>query len=288
MSARAPSSAYSQEVIGDINFTARKAKAIVPISNDLIRFAQGSADAMVRDDLIRQLAVLEDASFLRGSGTVWTPKGMRYLAASGNIIASTTVFNVSTAISDMTALINALESAYVPMSSPHWFFSQRTKNFFYDARDWLAASCSARSMNRGLFRGIPFSWSQSIPQNLGTGGNASEVYLVDMDEFMIADVPGLMIDASQEATYSDGTNLHSAFDQDEMVIRIIAEHDCNVKHTAAIGVMPPASSGSKSQGHPGPAAAPCARRRRRPALRIEGFPQCFPSSPTSAAISKPR
>jgi HK97 family phage major capsid protein len=231
------SSAYTQEVIGDINFTARKAKAIVPVSNDLIRFAQGSADAMVRDDLIRQLAVLEDASFLRGAGTVWTPKGMRYLAAAANIIGSNQAFNVATAIADMTSLINALESAAVPMTAPHWFFSQRTKNFFYDARDAVGGFLFRAEMDRGFFRGIPYSWTQSIPQNLGGGANASEVYLVDMDEFIIADVPGLMIDASQEATYSDGTNLHSAFDQDETVIRVIAEHDCNVKHTSAIGVL---------------------------------------------------
>ena len=232
------SSAATQEAIGAVNFTARKAKAIVPVSNDLIRFAQGSADAMVRDDMIRQLAVLEDANFLRGAGTVYTPKGMRNLAAAANILTSQSSFSVTTSIQDMTSLVNALESAFVQMSAPHWFFSQRTKNFFYDARDSVGGFLFREEMDRGQFRGIPFSWTQSIPQNLGGGANASEVYLVDMDEFIIADVPGLMIDASQEASYSpDGSTLNSAFDRDEMVIRVIAEHDCNVKHTASIGVL---------------------------------------------------
>jgi HK97 family phage major capsid protein len=232
------SSAATQEAIGAVNFTARKAKAIVPISNDLIRFAQGSADAMVRDDMIRQLAVLEDANFLRGAGTVYTPKGMRNLAAAANILPSQSSFSVTTAIQDMTSLVNALESAFVPMAAPHWFFSQRTKNFFYDARDSVGGFLFRAEMNGGLFRGVPFSWTQSIPQNLGGGSNASEVYLVDMEEFIIADVPGLMIDASQEASYSpDGSTLNSAFDRDEMVIRVIAEHDCNVKHIASIGVL---------------------------------------------------
>lgn len=232
------STAYSQEVIGDISFNARKAKAIVPVSNDLIRFAQGSADAMVRDDLIRQLAVLEDAAFLRGAGTQWTPKGMRNLADASTVIPATAAFNVTTAIADLTALVNALESAFVPMTNPHWFFSQRTKNFLYDARDSVGGFLFRAEMDRGTFRGYPFCWSQNIPQNLGVGGNASEVYLVDMDEFIIADVPGLMIDASQEASYSpDGSSLVSSFDKDETVIRVIAEHDCNVKHTKAVGVL---------------------------------------------------
>ncbi len=232
------SSAATQDVIGDINFSARKAKAIVPISNDLIRFAQGSADALVRDDLIRQLAVLEDTAFLRGMGTQWTPKGMRFLAASANIIASQSGYSTATAISDMSSLVNALEAAAVPMTNPHWFMSQRSKNFLYDQRDSVGGFLFRAEMDRGTFRGIPFSWTQSIPQNLGVGGNASEIYLVDMDEFIIADVPGLMIDASQEASYSpDGSSLVSSFDKDETVIRVIAEHDCNVKHTASVGVL---------------------------------------------------
>ena len=232
------SSAASQEVIGAVNFTARKAKAIVPVSNDLIRFAQGSADAMVRDDMIRQLAVLEDSNFLRGAGTVFTPKGMRNLAAAANILPAQASFSTSTAIQDMTSLVNALEGAFVPMNTPHWFMNGRSKNFFYDARDSVGSFLFRQEMNAGTFRGIPFSWTQSIPQNLGGGSNASEVYLVDMDEFIIADVPGLMIDASQEASYSpDGSTLNSAFDRDEMVIRVIAEHDCNVKHIASIGVL---------------------------------------------------
>ena len=71
--------------------------------------------------MIRQLAVLEDANFLRGAGTVFAPKGMRNLAAAANILVSQSSFSVTTAIQDMTSLVNALESAFVPMSTPHWF-----------------------------------------------------------------------------------------------------------------------------------------------------------------------
>jgi len=234
------STAYTQETFGEINFSAKKAKAIVPISNDLIRFAQSSADMIVRDDLVQQLAVLEDQNFLRSAGSVYSPKGIRYLAASANILTATTSsYSVTTAIADLQGMVTALENAYIPMKNPAWFWSAKTKNWLYDARDSVGGFLFRDEMDRGRFRGIPYYWTQSIPNNLGGSSNYSEIYLVDMDEFIIADVPGLMIDASQDASYSsDGTTLtNSAFDRDETVIRIIAEHDCNIKHTASAAVL---------------------------------------------------
>ncbi len=233
------STAYTQESMGEITLQARKAKAIVPISNDLIRFAQSSADMVVRDDLVRQLAVLEDQNFLRGVGSAFAPKGMRYLATSSNVLAATLSYNVSTVIADLQGMVVTLQNAYIPMTNPHWFWSPKTHNYLYDARDSVGGFLFRDEMDRGMFRGIPFSWTQNIPSNLGGSANQSEIYLIDMDEFIIGDVPGLMIDASQEASYSsDGSTLtNSAFDRDETVIRIIAEHDCNIKHTASACIL---------------------------------------------------
>jgi len=233
------STAYTQESVGAITFSAKKAKALVPISNDLIRFAQSSADMIVRDDLVRQLAVLEDQNFLRGLGSVNAPKGIRNLAASANVLTATLSYNVTTVISDLQTMVTTLQNAYIPMTNPAWFWSPKTMNYLYDARDSVGGFLFRREMDAGQFRGHPFFWTQNIPSNLGASANQSEVYLVDMDEFIIADVPGLMIDASQEASYSsDGSTLtNSAFDRDETVIRIIAEHDCNIKHTAAACVL---------------------------------------------------
>jgi HK97 family phage major capsid protein len=232
------STAFTQQSIGEITLQAKKAKAIVPISNDLIRFAQSSADMIVRDDLVRQLAVLEDQNFLRSAGSQWAPKGLKYLA--GNTThATVSSYSVTTAISDLTGMVNQLQGAYVPMTRPTWFWSHKTMNYLYDARDSVGGFLFRAEMDRGSFRGFPFFWTQNIPNNLGGSTNQSEIYLADMDEVIIGDVPGFMIDASQEASYSsDGSSLtNSAFDRDETVVRIIAEHDMNVKHTAAITVL---------------------------------------------------
>ena len=142
-------------------------------------------------------------------------------------------------MSDLTGMVTQLENSNVSMTNPVWFWSAKTKNYLYDARDSVGGFLFRAEMDRGMFRGFPFAWTQNIPNNLGGSSNQSEVYLVDMDEFIIADVPGIAIDASGDASYStDGSTLtNSAFDRDETVIRIIAEHDVNIKHSASATVL---------------------------------------------------
>jgi HK97 family phage major capsid protein len=50
---------------GQLKMSAKKLAALVPISNDLIRFSSPQADAIVRDDLIGAVAQAEDSNFLR-------------------------------------------------------------------------------------------------------------------------------------------------------------------------------------------------------------------------------
>jgi HK97 family phage major capsid protein len=232
------STAETQETVGQITLQAKKAKAIVAISNDLLRFSDRSAEMMVRDDLVKQLAVLEDQSFLRGAGVAWGPKGLKYLA-SNTTHATVSSYSVTTAISDLTGMVNQMQGAFVPMTSPVWFWSAKTKNYLYDARDSVGGFLFRAEMDRGMFRGFPFAWTQNIPNNLGGSSNQSEIYLADTDEILIGDVPGIAINASGDASYStDGATLtNSAFDLDQTVIRIIAESDINVKHTASITVL---------------------------------------------------
>ncbi len=233
------------EQFGQVRLSARKLMARVGISNDLIRFASPQADAVVRDDMVAQIAVAEDRAFLRGPGSQFSPKGMRNWAPAGNLIPSVALsFSVTTVISDCTSLVNALENANVKMIDPVWFMSQRTKNYLYDARDSVGGFLFRHEMDKGLFRGYPFEWTQSIPQNLAitlsgtTTANATELMLVDMADFVIGEVPGLIIDASQEATYTpDGVTLVSAFDNDQTVIRVIEQHDCAMRHDASVAVL---------------------------------------------------
>jgi hypothetical protein len=77
--------AKSEEQFGQITLTWKKLGVLVPISNDLIRYSSPSADAVVRDDVVRAMAQREDQAFLRDDGTerhaegpeVWINDGER-------------------------------------------------------------------------------------------------------------------------------------------------------------------------------------------------------------------
>ena len=60
----------------NVRLSARKLAALVPISNDLLRFASPSVDAIVRDDLVQSMSLRMDIAFLRGAGTEQSPRGL--------------------------------------------------------------------------------------------------------------------------------------------------------------------------------------------------------------------
>jgi len=65
----------SQQAFGEIVAQAHKLTALVPISNDMMRYADPAVDAIVRDDLVKVNALREDLAFLIGEGTQGSPRG---------------------------------------------------------------------------------------------------------------------------------------------------------------------------------------------------------------------
>ena len=72
---RTSRSRSAQPKVGAIVASYKKLTALVPISNDLMRYADPAADAFVRDDLVKVIALREDLAFMLGDGTQDTPRG---------------------------------------------------------------------------------------------------------------------------------------------------------------------------------------------------------------------
>ena len=114
-----------QQKIGQVALEERKATARVPVSNSLLRFGGDApgVERVVERQLLAAYGSKEDAAFLCGLGSQWTPKGLRYSAATVN--TATQSYSVTTVLSDLTGLINALEVANVKMIEPCWFTTRR-------------------------------------------------------------------------------------------------------------------------------------------------------------------
>lgn len=229
----------SQQTTGNIVLTAKKLTALTPLSNDLIRDTSGMADAMVRDDLVKQMALAEDLKFIRGDGTNSAPTGLLFQMNSGNKFNATQAGATATLAevnADLQKLIGKLEDNKVPLDFERCVFklAPRTRRFLMQLTDSVGRYFFAEEMATGRLLGYRFLVSQQIPTNLGSGTNESEFYFTHMDEVLLGDNLALELTVMPNGTYdSGGGTIVSGLSNDQTVVRAISKHDIALRHDVA-------------------------------------------------------
>ncbi len=254
----------TQQGLGQIVASYKKLTALVPVSNDMMRYADPAVDAFVRDDLVKVLALREDLAFISGDGTQSTPMGYtafanRYAvtgggsaaawsssanstaASGGNFITSNETYTLATVASELGGLVNKLDTANVPDIKRVWFMHPRSYNYLYNVQNSLGVYVYREELSTGKLLGYPVRKSTQIPVNLydttGAHTDCSFVILAEMDETMILDSMSLELAVSREGMYVDSnSNTISAFQNDQTLIRAIAEHDFQLRHDASVAV----------------------------------------------------
>lgn len=264
----------SEPTLNRIVATYKKLTALVPVSNDMMRYADPAVDAFVRDDLVRVMALREDLAFLLGDGTADTPRGFLSFANSwvgakggtigvwstsansvfavnaadpanstgGNFITANQTPTLATVQSELAGAVNRLDSANVPETRRAWFFHPRTYNYLFNAVNSLGLYVFRDELMRGRLLGYPFFKTTQIGTGYwnadGSNKDLSFVFLVEMSEDMIFDSMQMELAVSREGTYVDENGATvSAFQQDQTIIRAISEHDHQIRHDASIAVI---------------------------------------------------
>ncbi len=230
----------SQQGVGQIVASYKKLTALTPITNDLMRYSDPAVDALVRDDLAQVIARREDLAFIRGDGTSDSPKGFATFCLPTQKIASTAAYTLSTAANELGGLLNKIESANVPMQNLVWIMAPRVKNYLLNVQNSNGFYVYREEMTQSkTILGWPWKVTTQIPVNLTVGANSdcSELYLVAMSQAMLFDSMRLELAVSREGTYTDANGaLVSVFQQDQTLIRGIAEHDFHMRHDEAIAM----------------------------------------------------
>ena len=227
---------------GDIMLTWKMLRTDAAISATLLQQAAFNADTIVRNDMIGAMMVAEDRAFLRGDGTEFSPKGLlnwvnTTLAASTFPVATDVEGRIAAITNDMNALILALEDNDVPMPSPGIIMAPRTRQFLSTFRSQLGALVWPEINDLGTFFGIPLRHTTSIPKNIGTGGNRSEIMLFETTDAVIGDSMQMEIDASNTATYTQGGQMRSAWDRFQVAIRGITQVDFAMRRPESGAVL---------------------------------------------------
>jgi HK97 family phage major capsid protein len=224
--------------VDQMSMSAKTLRALVPITNQLIRRASMGVVQMVRDDLLEGVAVKEDAVFIRSSGDDLTPKGLVALMPAGNKLAITVgAATLDSVTGDLRRLRLRVINANVPMISCGWIMSWRTKLFLETLRDGNGNLAFAEVADKGTLYGYPIGTTTSVPDNLGAGGNESELYFGDFSQLLIGDTETVTIASSDTAAYDDAGVIRSAFSNDETVVRLIAEHDTGTRYAVAFAML---------------------------------------------------
>lgn len=226
----------SQWTTNNIVLSAKKVTGLVPLSNESLRFSSIDLDRFTRDDLIAGFRVKKDQQQLRGSGTAYGLKGLRYLAATGNVSGTngTTLDQVTADIEDC---ILALEENNVPVTKRGWIFAPRSRSYLMTLRGVQDNWAFRPEMLAGTLLGFPWRATTSVPKNLGGGGDESEVYYVEFDDIIAADVHDIELESSDVAAFKDEAgNIQASFADDQTVIRAIGRHDLQARRAESIAV----------------------------------------------------
>lgn len=226
----------SEQTFGQINLTWKKLAVIVPISNDLLRFEAVGADAIIRDDSLYAMAQREDQAFLRGDGSLHTPKGILNWTPSANKFDANVSTTLATVTTDLSDAILRLRQGNVKFINPGWIMAPRTEMYLRSIRDTNGNFAFKEEMDRGLLFGWKYASTNEVPITLG-GGTESEIYLVDFADCIVGESNTVTVDSSSEASYWDGSALQSAYARDLTLLRLIAHHDFGVRHEESLVVI---------------------------------------------------
>ena len=259
----------SQPAVGAVNASYKKLTALVPVSNDLMRYADPAADAFVRDDLVKVIALREDLAFLLGDGTAGTPRGFLSFAeqwatqnggtagvysttgnstyttngsSGGNFITSNATYTLATAASELGGAVNKLDTANVPDFRRVWFMHPRSYNYLFNVQNSLGLYVYRDELMTGKLLTYPVKKSTQFPINIhdttSTNVDLSWIFLVEMTDALLLDSMSLELFVSREGSYTDaGANQVNLVQADQTLIRAIAEHDFQMRHPASIAAI---------------------------------------------------
>lgn len=226
----------SEPTFDKLDQSFKKLTGLVPIGNSLLRHSGFAMAQMVRDDLLKVMALREDLAFIRGDGSANTPRGIRNWLLAANWTAALNSGVAATAAAAESALrrvVSRVEDANVALTNPGWIMRASAKNFLANLRDAPGNKLFPSIEANGQLLGAPIYTTTQIPNNLATAGDETEIYFGEFSEAMIGDSMDLSIGVSTEAGYYDGANYISAFQNDLTLMRAISEHDFALEHDVA-------------------------------------------------------
>jgi HK97 family phage major capsid protein len=218
----------SQATYGEVNLKAKKLASLTPISNDLLRYNAVGIDGWVADDLMRNAKVALDDAFLNGAGTAHTPLG---LANTPGVQTWAPASGTDLSVKTPTGMLAKLKQANIPMENVKWLFNPIGESWLEDLA-FASGPFAFPSLDSGKLKGYDFIESATVGYD--STNSKADFWVGDWSQFLWGVGYDISVEMSREGTFDDGNGNHiSAFQNDLTLVRLITEHDFNVRHAEA-------------------------------------------------------
>lgn len=176
-----------------------KVAGIVVLTEELVRFSNPSAEAVVRDDMIATIAQFLDQQFIDPS----VPAVSNVSPASvtnGVSAVSSTGATLAQVEADVKSLFSKLIAANIDLSSGTWVMHPRTALSLSLLRTTQEIVAYPQiTPQGGSWFGLPVVTSANVPVGVTTG-EPTTITLVNAGDVLLADDGGVTLDASREAS----------------------------------------------------------------------------------------
>ncbi len=225
----------------NIQLTFHKFGALSYTSKELLEFSPLDAAGIVANDLTSRLALLQDRTFINGTGAGGTPVGKIASVATGNKIPNTTSSGVTfqTASADlqnlelqMTANLVDDEGDFVFLMHPSVvaFLKQLSSTF--------GIFPFAAELNEGKLNGHRVMTTTQLATNLGAANaNLTNIVLMKPSHAIIGDAYRWAISMTTDGSFLDGATQVNTFGQDLVAFKATNANDFALMHNVSAAVL---------------------------------------------------
>lgn len=192
---------------------AHKLSVIVPVTEELLADANTGIAEVVAQILADSFAAKEDAAFL-GFDPTGPITGLYEATAAVQKLPST-----GDIVTDSAQALAAIEAAgYEPtgfVANP--ILKARLRAAKDDSGQYIFSPGAGDTPDR--LWGVPIVFSRQVPANLGAGSDKTALFAGDWRQLLIGDRQDFTLSRSADATYVVGSEVRSAFQRSEVLLR---------------------------------------------------------------------
>lgn len=226
----------SQPTFVDINMSAKFLGALVPITDQLLRWSRIDIRDWVERDMALAMGDEVDRAAYFGAGTVNEPQGLMNIVGIGSVPASGgTTPTVAQIEANASSLELNMMNTNLPANGLAWVMSPRTLIFLQNLRDGNGNRYFPElQLASPTWRNKPVLVTTRFPVTLGGTTDESLLALVNFGDVFYGESRSLQFAVSNEATYVKNGVTVSAFQNELTLIRATTEVDFGVRYLQAV------------------------------------------------------